>query len=141
MPCRDCGQVEHAGGCDLVEFYHFQRWMVALKREPTPAPPGERIEANSPRCDEDPHLSVQTDISTHDEYGFVKFTPLHSATNAPETKPEKVKVVRPKQGKIMTYGRAKPVDDPVVQKRREEIRAMRVLQMAKARAARKVKTG
>jgi len=28
MTCRDCGKVDHAGNCDLVDFYHWQRWAV-----------------------------------------------------------------------------------------------------------------
>lgn len=124
----------------MVEFYYFQRWFRAAERDATPAPPGPLIDPTRPGCDEAPPLSVQT--SNLDEFGNVRFTPLsETATNAPETRVTKVKVSRPKQGKIMTYGKAKPVDDPVVIKRREEIRAMRVLQMAKARAARKAKAG
>lgn len=140
MTCRDCGQVEHAGGCDLVEFYHFQRWMVPAKRDAHPTPPSPQIIDDAPGCDEAPHLSVQTQISTHDEYGNIQFTPLASVTNAPETKQTKVKVVRPKQGKIMTTGKAKPVDDPVVAARREEIRQKRVERMAYVRSHRKAKS-
>ena len=36
--CRTCGQIDHAGNCDLVEFYHFQRWATPYSRDVVEVP-------------------------------------------------------------------------------------------------------
>ena len=46
--CRTCGQIDHAGNCDLVEFYHFQRWATPYSRDvvevPDPVPVVDPVE-------------------------------------------------------------------------------------------------
>ncbi len=59
MRCNGCGQIDHAGGCDLVEFYFYQRFGKAADR--TPSPPTPLIEGLAPRSNEAPPLSPQTD--------------------------------------------------------------------------------
>lgn len=165
MACRDCGQSEHAGGCDLVEFYHFQRWARAMER--TPAPPSPAVMTEGPPVDEAPPtlctndnlgmpatfvesaavvnpeweatLSTSSDLKV-DEHGNVQFTPLASVTNDPKPEIVKVKVKRPKQGKIVTTGKAKPVDSPEIAAKREAIRQARVARMEYVRSLRKKKS-
>lgn len=133
MLCRNCGQVDHAGGCDLVEFYHFQRWAAPLKREPTPAPPGPAMIDPMPGDDEAP--STLCTNQNLDEFGNVSFTPLSETVTNEPVKPPKVK--RPKQGKIMTTGKAKPVDAPELVAKREAIKAARIARMEYVRSYRK----
>ena len=49
MTCRDCGKVDHAGNCDLVDFYHWQRWAVV---NPASAQAVE-VSAHSQEIDDD----------------------------------------------------------------------------------------
>lgn len=138
MLCRDCGQVAHAGGCDLVEFYHFQRWARAMER--TPAPPSPAVMTEGPPVDEAPATLSTIAKLDLDEHGNVQFTPLASVTNDPEPSQVKVKVRRPKQGKIVTTGKAKPVDSPEIAAKREAIRQARVARMEYVRSLRKKKS-
>ena len=49
MTCRDCGKTDHAGNCDLVDFYHWQRWAVV---NPACAQAGE-VSTHSQEKDDD----------------------------------------------------------------------------------------
>ena len=49
--CRTCGQIDHAGNCDLVEFYHFQRWATPYSRVEVPAPVPVEVPVEVPVVD------------------------------------------------------------------------------------------
>jgi len=61
MTCRYCGKTDHAGGCDLVDFYFYQRF--ARPNVDPPSPPSPLIESSTPGVDVGTPLSVGIDIS------------------------------------------------------------------------------
>lgn len=140
--CNGCGKTDHAGGCDLVEFYQWQRFgCVAAAQEmtPTPPPPTPLIDSDSRGVIEATPLSVQNDISTLS----VQTVNLETIGGTPLTLTLAVdnSVVErgtSRRDTLKTVSKqTKPVDDPAVIKRREEIRIARVANMAKAREKRK----
>lgn len=59
--CNGCGQIDHAGGCDLTEFFSYQRFGTPADRPPPPPTP--LIASLTPGVDEAPPLSPRCDIS------------------------------------------------------------------------------
>ena len=181
MTCNGCGKTDHAGGCDLVDFYYYQRWArvnpsasgnIVQESLPT-APPSPLIDSNMAGVIEATPLAVQTskltlqvtELASTRMVGLVE-SPLmpqadilvRQANNDDELNPSGLPIERNfdvKIGGMITIKKPVPyvfkkkdtlgikskktkaIDDPVVIKRREEIRAARVLNMARARAHRK----
>lgn len=122
MKCSACGQIDHAGGCDLVEFYFFQRYSRAMERDPSP--PSPLIGSLSPGCDVEAPLSpnIANPVSqSNTESAVVPNIPVLDGNRAQKT-------ILPKK---------KTVDTPELVAKREEIRAKRVARMEYVRSCRK----
>lgn len=130
--CNGCGKVDHAGGCDLVDFYYYQRWArvnpgateqeirqgqvgphVPEKIDP-PSPPGERLIDRPTPLKEPPPLVQQTDISV------VPRETIRKARRGPE----------------LISAKVKKADTPEIIAHREKVRQARVKRMAYARKVR-----
>lgn len=134
MKCNGCGHVDHNGGCDLVEFYHYQRWARPMERAeivgketPPPAPPEGLIDAKGGGHEGTTPLPSQSDISAL----LVYHAQLPSVTSdLPSLElPAGHRLSKRKKAK----SKLKPADSPEMIKRREEIHAARIKNMAYAR--------
>lgn len=143
MKCNGCGQTDHVGGCDLVEFYFYQRYGRAADR--TPSPPTPLIASSTTGVDEAPPLSPPLTISSvmlptggsvairppiilsrgeqlDERIAAAKETLALVEGKLPKKKPGWPKGV-PRGDTLKTTGNAKKVDSPEIVAKREEIMA------------------
>ena len=124
--CPSCGRIAHAGGCDIADFYAWQRF----GRHPSP-PHAPQVSEEGGGMNEPPPLSLQSPVLN---------TVAQSSDSDRLHIPKKRKSSKP-QGTIkVVSSKVKGVDSPEIIARRIAIREQRVKAMAWARVCRKKKS-